>query len=41
VEKAVVETLCKCKTVPDLGGKVTTVAMGDAIAQEILGVKKN
>ena len=41
VEEAVVETLCKCNTVPDLGGKVTTVAMGEAIAQEVLGAKRS
>ncbi len=36
VEAAVVETLRKQNTVPDLGGNLTTIAMGQAIAQEIL-----
>ena len=40
VENTVEETLRKRNTVPDLGGKVTTVEMGEAIAEEILGAKK-
>ncbi len=41
LEEAVVETLCKHNTVPDLGGKVATVAMGEAIAREVLEAKKS
>lgn len=42
VEDAVVKTLHKGKTVPDLGGKATTIKMGEAIAEEIVeGVKKS
>jgi len=41
VEEAVVQTLSKCNTVPDLGGKVTTIEMGDAIAREISEAKQN
>jgi len=37
VEEAVVKTLRKGVTVPDLGGKATTIEMGDAIAEEIVG----
>jgi 3-isopropylmalate dehydrogenase len=36
VEDAVVKTLCKGKTVPDLGGNFTTVEMGEAIAEEMV-----
>jgi 3-isopropylmalate dehydrogenase len=36
VEEAVVRTLHKHNTVPDLGGKITTVAMGESIAREVL-----
>lgn len=37
VEDAVIETLRKSLTVPDLGGKATTIEMGEAIATEIVG----
>jgi 3-isopropylmalate dehydrogenase len=37
VEEAVVKTLRKRLTVPDLGGTATTAAMGQAIADEIIG----
>ena len=37
VEEAVVKTLRKGVTVPDLGGKATTIEMGEAIAEEIVG----
>ncbi|MEM3357003.1 MAG: isocitrate/isopropylmalate dehydrogenase family protein [Candidatus Bathyarchaeia archaeon] len=37
VEDAVIKTLRKGKTVPDLGGNFTTLEMGDAIAEEIVG----
>jgi 3-isopropylmalate dehydrogenase len=37
MEDAVVETLRKGITVPDLGGKATTIEMGEAIAEEIVG----
>lgn len=40
VEDAVVETLCMGNSVPDLGGKASTIEMGEAIAEEILGAKK-
>jgi 3-isopropylmalate dehydrogenase len=36
VEDAVVKTLHKGKTVPDLGGSATTIEMGEAIAEEIV-----
>jgi len=36
VEEAVVKTLHKGITVPDLGGKATTIEMGEAIAEEIV-----
>jgi len=37
VEEAVVKTLHKGITVPDLGGSATTIEMGEAIADEIVG----
>jgi len=37
VEDAVVKTLHKGITVPDLGGSATTMEMGEAIAEEIVG----
>lgn len=37
IEEAVVKTLGKRLTVPDLGGTATTVAMGQAVADEIVG----
>jgi len=37
VEDAVVKTLRKGITVPDLGGSATTIEMGEAIAEEIVG----
>jgi len=37
VEDAVVKTLRKGITVPDLGGNATTIEMGEAIAEEIVG----
>ncbi|MEM3055447.1 MAG: isocitrate/isopropylmalate dehydrogenase family protein [Candidatus Bathyarchaeia archaeon] len=37
VEDAVVKTLRKGKTVPDLGGNATTIEVGEAIAEEIVG----
>jgi 3-isopropylmalate dehydrogenase len=37
MEDAVVKTLRKGKTVPDLGGSATTLEMGEAIAEEIIG----
>jgi len=40
VEDAVIETLRKGRTVPDLGGKATTMEMGEAVAEEVLEVKK-
>jgi isocitrate/isopropylmalate dehydrogenase len=36
VEDAVVKTLQKGRTVPDLGGIATTVEMAEAIAEEII-----
>jgi 3-isopropylmalate dehydrogenase len=41
VENAVIETLRKGNTVPDLGGKASTTEMGNAIAEEILGAEKS
>jgi 3-isopropylmalate dehydrogenase len=38
VEDAVVRTLRKRLTVPDLGGSATTIEMGEAIAEEIVGI---
>ncbi|MEM2875679.1 MAG: isocitrate/isopropylmalate dehydrogenase family protein [Candidatus Bathyarchaeia archaeon] len=35
IEKALIETIKKGLTVPDLGGKVKTIEMGEAIAEEI------
>jgi 3-isopropylmalate dehydrogenase len=40
IEDAVVKTLRNGRTVPDLGGKVTTVEMADAIAEEITESKR-
>ena len=40
IEDALIETIRKGKTVPDLGGNATTIKMGEAIAEEIVGRKK-
>lgn len=37
VEDAMIKTLRKGVTVPDLGGTITTLEMGEAIAEEIVG----
>ncbi len=39
VEAGVAEVLRKGLTVPDFGGKLKTVEMGDAIAEEIMGLR--
>jgi 3-isopropylmalate dehydrogenase len=39
IEEAVVKTLCASNTVPDLGGKTTTIGMAEAIAAEISQMK--
>jgi 3-isopropylmalate dehydrogenase len=39
IEEAVVKTLCARNTVPDLGGKTTTIGMAEAIAAEISQMK--
>jgi 3-isopropylmalate dehydrogenase len=39
VEAGLIKTLEKKHTVPDLGGKLTTVQMGEAVAAEIAGLQ--
>jgi len=39
VERGIVEALSKGLSVPDLGGKLTTIQMGEAIAAEISGLQ--
>lgn len=41
VEDAVVKTLRKGKTVPDLGGNAKTLEMAEAIVEELSGVRSN
>jgi 3-isopropylmalate dehydrogenase len=40
IEEAVVKTLRAHNTIPDLGGKTTTIGMAEAIAAEILQMKR-
>ena len=39
IEAGVVNTIRKGRTIPDLGGHSTTIEMGEAIADEIIGEK--
>ncbi|NIM45998.1 MAG: isocitrate/isopropylmalate dehydrogenase family protein, partial [Nitrososphaeria archaeon] len=37
IEDAMITTLKKGVTVPDFGGKATTIEVGEAVAEEIMG----